>query len=719
MIPGGVNSPVRAFKAVGGSPRFIASAKGATITDVDGRTYIDYVMSWGPLIHGHAPPALIAQLAKVARLGTSYGAPTELEVQIAEKVRSLVPSIEMVRFTSSGTEATMSAVRVARAATGRDRVIKFAGCYHGHADGFLVEAGSGALTLGVPTSPGVAASTAALTLTATFNDLDSVAALFEANTAQVAAVVVEPIVGNMGTVPPAAGFLDGLRTLCDQHGALLIFDEVMTGFRVHRGGAQALYGVRPDLTCLGKIIGGGLPVGAYGGRKDLMSLVAPAGPMYQAGTLSGNPLAVTAGLWSISGLNATLYRTLDRLTKRLGDGLLDAAKGAGVPLQVNRVGSMITPFFTAYPVTDYASATKSDTERFGRFHRAMLAQGVYLPASQYRGVVPVGGAHRAPRRSHDRGGARRHSPSSADPAACPGLVPAAYNRWHGRLRHRPPSRRCRGTIDGIAAVYLFGSVAAGTDTAASDVDRRHPVRVGTRGDSGRGPSRSRGRPRASAEATGPSRRAQRRSGRLADSGAACQGLLIDRNRAARICFEVATRNEFFDLEPMLRDYRAPRGGPAVTDPALVAKKLAAIETAFADLRRLAQPDRLSTDLLQRRCSSNTLCRSPSRRRWTWHRTSCRTIGSASRGRTARCSRCSRKPAGSTRRSSTACRGWWAFATSWSTATTTWISMSSVTSLATAWAISRRSSPLFADARRRRGPSRVHRHDAHWRLRARS
>jgi glutamate-1-semialdehyde 2,1-aminomutase len=383
VIPGGVNSPVRAFKAVGGSPRFIASAKGATITDVDGVTYIDYVMSWGPLIHGHAPGPLVAQLGKVARLGTSYGAPTELEVQIAEKVRSLMPSIEMVRFTSSGTEATMSAVRVARAATGRDRLIKFAGCYHGHADGFLVEAGSGALTLGVPTSPGVAASTAALTLTATFNDLDSVAALFEANTAQVAAVVVEPIVGNMGTVPPAPGFLKGLRTLCDQHGAILIFDEVMTGFRVHRGGAQALYGVWPDLTCLGKIVGGGLPVGAYGGRKDLMSLVAPAGPMYQAGTLSGNPLAVTAGLWSIERLTATLYRTLERLTKRLADGLLDAAGKARVPLQVNRVGSMITPFFTATPVTDYATATKSDTERFGRFHRGMLARGIYLPASQY------------------------------------------------------------------------------------------------------------------------------------------------------------------------------------------------------------------------------------------------------------------------------------------------------------------------------------------------
>ena len=383
VIPGGVNSPVRAFKAVGGAPRFIRRARGSKIEDVDGHVLIDYVMSWGPLIHGHAPRALVKALATVAKDGTSFGAPTEREIQLAERVRKLMPSIDMLRLTSSGTEATMSALRVARAFTKRDRVIKFAGCYHGHADGFLVEAGSGALTLGVPTSPGVAASTAALTLTATFNDLESVAALFEANTAQVAAVVVEPIVGNMGTVPPAAGFLDGLRTLCDQHGALLIFDEVMTGFRVHRGGAQALYGVRPDLTCLGKIIGGGLPVGAYGGRKDLMSLVAPAGPMYQAGTLSGNPLAVTAGLWSISGLTATLYRTLDRLTKRLGDGLLDAAKGAGVPLQVNRVGSMITPFFTAHPVTDYASATKSDTERFGRFHRAMLAQAIYLPASQY------------------------------------------------------------------------------------------------------------------------------------------------------------------------------------------------------------------------------------------------------------------------------------------------------------------------------------------------
>ena len=383
VLPGGVNSPVRAFRSVGGIPRFIARGEGAWLEDADGNRYVDLVLSWGPLILGHAHPAVVLEVTKAVKDGASFGAPGPRELELARLVSAMMPSIEMVRFTSSGTEATMSAVRVARAATGRDRVIKFAGCYHGHADGFLVEAGSGALTLGVPTSPGVAASTAALTLTATFNDLGSVAALLEANTAQVAAVVVEPIVGNMGTVPPAAGFLDGLRSLCDQHGALLIFDEVMTGFRVHRGGAQGLYGVRPDLTCLGKIIGGGLPVGAYGGRKDLMSLVAPAGPMYQAGTLSGNPLAVTAGLWSISGLNATLYRTLDRLTKRLGSGLLDAARSAGVPLQVNRVGSMITPFFTADPVTDYASATRSDTARFGRFHRAMLAQGVYLPASQY------------------------------------------------------------------------------------------------------------------------------------------------------------------------------------------------------------------------------------------------------------------------------------------------------------------------------------------------
>jgi glutamate-1-semialdehyde 2,1-aminomutase len=383
VLPGGVNSPVRAFKAVGGTPRFIASARGARLVDVDGRTYIDYVMSWGPLVHGHAPPGLVRLLASVARRGTSYGAPTEAEVLIGERVRRLMPALEMIRFTSSGTEATMSALRVARAATKRDLVVKFAGCYHGHADGFLVDAGSGALTLGVPTSPGVAAATAAMTLTASFNDLDSVSRLLAAHAGKVAAVIVEPVVGNMGVVAPEAGFLSGLRRLCDESGALLVFDEVMTGFRVHRGGAQALYRVRPDLTCLGKIIGGGLPVGAYGGRRDLMSLVAPAGPVYQAGTLSGNPLAVSAGLWSLERLDAALYRRLERLTASLADGLLAEAARAGVPLQVNRVGSMITPFFVEGVVRDYPTARLADTTRYARFFQGLLARGVYPPASQF------------------------------------------------------------------------------------------------------------------------------------------------------------------------------------------------------------------------------------------------------------------------------------------------------------------------------------------------
>jgi glutamate-1-semialdehyde 2,1-aminomutase len=388
VLPGGVNSPVRAFKAVGGVPRFIARARGSRIEDVDGQVYIDYVMSWGPLIHGHAPRALRSRLAAAAKHGTSFGAPTALEIAIAERVRRLMPSIEMVRFTSSGTEAAMSVVRVARAATGRDRVIKFAGCYHGHADGFLVEAGSGALTLGVPTSPGVAAAVAALTLTAEFNDPASVERLLVANRGGVAAVIVEPVAGNMGTVAPAPGFLEGLRRLCDEHGTLLVFDEVMTGFRVHPGGAQGRYRVRPDLTCLGKIIGGGLPVGAYGGRRDLMSLVAPAGPVYQAGTLSGNPLAVTAGLWSLEGLTASLYRTLERRTRRLEVGLADAAAAAGVPLQINRVGSMITPFFAERPVTSYATARSADTARYAAFFQGMLARGVYLPASQFEAWFP-------------------------------------------------------------------------------------------------------------------------------------------------------------------------------------------------------------------------------------------------------------------------------------------------------------------------------------------
>jgi glutamate-1-semialdehyde 2,1-aminomutase len=383
VIPGGVNSPVRAFKAVGGSPHFIAKASGSRITDIDGNSFIDYVGSWGPMIHGHAPPGLTSLLARVARSGTSFGAPSPLEVELAERVRKLVPSMERVRFVSSGTEATMSAARVARAATNREKIIKFEGCYHGHADAFLVRAGSGALTFGTPTSPGVPAGAVAPTLLASFNDLASVEQLTEANAGEIAAIIVEPVAGNMGTVIPQPGFLDGLRSICDRTGALLIFDEVMTGFRLAPGGAQALFGVRPDLTCLGKIVGGGLPVGAYGGRADLMDLVSPAGPVYQAGTLSGNPLAMAAGLWSLKRLTATLYRSLSARTFRLASGLADAARDRGVPLQVNALGSMITPFFTSERVSGFSTAVTADTAAFGVFFRAMLENGVYLPPSQF------------------------------------------------------------------------------------------------------------------------------------------------------------------------------------------------------------------------------------------------------------------------------------------------------------------------------------------------
>jgi glutamate-1-semialdehyde 2,1-aminomutase len=382
-IAGGVNSPVRAFKAVGGVPRFMQSGRGATITDVDGREYIDYVMSWGPLIHGHAPKALVRAIADAAAQGTSFGAPTELEIRLAERVKKLMPNLDLMRFTSSGTEATMSAIRVARAATKRGKIIKFAGCYHGHADAFLVQAGSGALTLGVPTSPGVPAAVAAQTLTADFNDMRSVEQLAEANPDQIAAVIVEPVVGNMGVIPPHKGFLEGLRTICDRHGMLLIFDEVISGFRVSPGGAQGALGVKPDLTCLGKIIGGGLPVGAYGGRKSLMELVAPAGPVYQAGTLSGNPIAMTAGLWCLNNITSKMYRELDDLAGTLEAGLLDAAQRAGVPLQINRVGSLLTPFFAHTPVTDYRSALHSDTTMYAKFFQAMLARGIYPPPSQF------------------------------------------------------------------------------------------------------------------------------------------------------------------------------------------------------------------------------------------------------------------------------------------------------------------------------------------------
>ena len=392
VLPGGVDSPVRAFKAVGASPLFIRRARGARIQDVDGNTFIDYVMSWGPLIHGHAPRGLIRALAAAARQGTSFGAPSPLEVELAARVRQLMPALERVRFVSSGTEATMSAVRLARAATGRERIVKFEGCYHGHADSFLVKAGSGALTLGTPTSPGVTRATAADTLVASYNDLDSVGRAFDANRGQISAVIVEPIAGNMGVVPPCQGFLHGLREMCSAHGALLIFDEVITGFRASAGGTQATAGVRPDLTCLGKIIGGGLPVGAYGGRADLMDMISPAGPVYQAGTLSGNPLAMTAGLWSLNNLKPKLYAYLAALSARLAAGLADAARAARISLQVNVIGSVLTPFFIDRPVRDYASATTSDTSRYATFFRGMLRRGIYPPPSQFEAWF-LSGAH--------------------------------------------------------------------------------------------------------------------------------------------------------------------------------------------------------------------------------------------------------------------------------------------------------------------------------------
>jgi glutamate-1-semialdehyde 2,1-aminomutase len=383
ILPGGVDSPVRAFQAVGGTPLFISRASGATIRDVDGNRYIDYVMSWGPLIHGHAPRGLVRAVSAAARHGTSFGAPSALEHQLGERVRTLMPSLERVRFVSSGTEAAMSAIRVARAFTNRPRIIKFAGCYHGHADAFLVKAGSGALTLGVPTSPGVTPGVAADTLIARYNDLLSVDALLSEHGPSIAAVIVEPIAGNIGLVPPADGFLNGLRERCTANGSLLIFDEVISGFRAAAGGAQAVFDVSPDLTCLGKIIGGGLPVGAYGGRADVMSLVAPAGPVYQAGTLSGNPVAMTAGLWALERLRPRLYKDLARRGAMLAAGLADAARDTGVTLQVNAFGSLLTPFFTDGPVRDYDSAVRANTAAYATFFRAMLGRGIYPPPSQF------------------------------------------------------------------------------------------------------------------------------------------------------------------------------------------------------------------------------------------------------------------------------------------------------------------------------------------------
>ena len=383
ILPGGVDSPVRAFQAVGGSPLFISRASGATIEDVDGNRYIDYVMSWGPLIHGHAPRALVKSITTAARRGTSFGAPSPLEHELGEAVRTLMPSMERVRFVSSGTEAAMSAIRVARAFTGRDRIIKFEGCYHGHADAFLVKAGSGAMTLGIPTSPGVPAPVVADTLLARYNDLASVDAIIDAQPGAIAAVVIEPIAGNIGVVPPGDGFLTGLRDRCREHGILLVFDEVISGFRASAGGAQRLFNIEPDLTCLGKIIGGGLPVGAYGGRADIMSRIAPAGPVYQAGTLSGNPVAMTAGLWALKNLKPTLYRDLARRGSVLAAGLADAARDAGVALQVNAFGSLLTPFFTSAPVKDYQSALGANTAAYAAFFHGMLKRGVYPPPSQF------------------------------------------------------------------------------------------------------------------------------------------------------------------------------------------------------------------------------------------------------------------------------------------------------------------------------------------------
>ena len=383
ILPGGVDSPVRAFQAVGGAPLFIKRASGARLTDVDGNTFIDYVMSWGPALHGHAPAGQVKAIAAAAKSGTSFGAPSPLEHELGERVQALVPSMERIRFVSSGTEATMSAVRVARAATRRDKIVKFEGCYHGHADAFLVKAGSGAMTLGVPTSPGVPASVAADTLLAPYNDLRFVDALCDANADRIAALIVEPIAGNMGVVPPVEGFLPGLRDLCSRHGIILIFDEVISGFRAAPGGAQQIFDIRPDLTCLGKIIGGGLPVGAYGGRADLMELVSPAGPVYQAGTLSGNPLAMTAGLWALKRLTPKLFKDLARRGSLLASGFADAARDANVPLQVNAFGSLVTPFFTASPVRNFTSALTADTGAYATFFRGMLTRGVYGPPSQF------------------------------------------------------------------------------------------------------------------------------------------------------------------------------------------------------------------------------------------------------------------------------------------------------------------------------------------------
>jgi glutamate-1-semialdehyde 2,1-aminomutase len=393
VLPGGVNSPVRAFRAVGGTPFFVASAAGSCLTDVDGKRYVDYVCSWGPLILGHAPPAVLDAVRRAAERGWTYGAPCEAEVELAETVRQRMPSLEMMRFVNSGTEATMAAVRLARAATGRDLIVKFDGCYHGHADGFLVKAGSGVATLGLPDSPGVPAGLAALTLTAPFNDANAVEDLFRRHGPSIAAVIVEPYVGNVGFIAPTPEFHPALRAMCDRHGAILIFDEVMTGFRVAAGGAQERLGVRPDLTTLGKIVGGGFPVGAYGGRADLMRRIAPEGPVYQAGTLSGNPVAMAAGLATLRATAAPgFYETLEGRTARLLAGLEAAARRRSIPVTLGHAGSMWGIYFAPGPVRNYADAKGADTALFARWHRAALARGVFLAPSAFEAAF-VSSAH--------------------------------------------------------------------------------------------------------------------------------------------------------------------------------------------------------------------------------------------------------------------------------------------------------------------------------------